>query len=150
MAGYWNQPEATAEVLLPDGWFRTGDVGQVDGDGYLFLLDRLKDTIISGGENIYPAEVEDVLHSHPGVAEVAIIGVPDERWGETPLAVVVRNAGSNVSEADLIAFARTRLAGYKCPSRVEFTDALPRNPTGKVLRRALREPHWAGHERRIN
>ena len=150
MAGYWNQPEATAEALLPDGWFRTGDVGQVDEDGSLFLLDRLKDTIISGGENIYPAEVEDVLHSHPDVAEVAIIGVPDERWGETPLAVVVRNPGSDVSEADLIAFARTHLAGYKCPSRVEFADALPRNPTGKVLRRALREPHWAGHERRIN
>ena len=150
MSGYWNQPEATAEVLLADGWFRTGDVGELDDDGYLFLLDRLKDTIISGGENIYPAEVEDILHSHANVAEAAIVGVPDDRWGETPLAVIVCKPGASSTEAELIAFARTRLASYKCPTRVVFVDALPRNPTGKVLRRSLREPYWADHERRIH
>ena len=150
MKGYWNRPEATAEVLLADGWFRTGDIGDLDIDGYLFLRDRLKDTIISGGENIYPAEVEDAIQWHPDVAAVAVIGVPDDKWGETPRAIVVRVAGSAVTADDLIDFARDRLARYKCPSSVEFVDALPRNATGKVLRRELREPYWAGRERRIN
>jgi acyl-CoA synthetase (AMP-forming)/AMP-acid ligase II len=150
MKGYWKRPEDTAEVLLADGWFRTGDVGELDADGYLFLRDRLKDTIISGGENIYPAEVEDALQWHPDVAEVAVIGVPDEKWGESPRAVVVRTADSSVTGGDLIHFARSRLAGYKCPTAVDFVDALPRNATGKVLRRELREPYWNGHARRIN
>jgi acyl-CoA synthetase (AMP-forming)/AMP-acid ligase II len=150
MAGYWNRPEGTAEVLLHDGWFRTGDVGELDADGYLYLRDRLQDTIISGGENIYPAEVEDALQWHPDVAEVAVIGVPDDKWGETPRAIVVRIGGSAVTADDLIHFARDRVAGYKCPTSVEFVDALPRNATGKVLRRQLREPLWAGHDRRIN
>ncbi len=150
MSGYWNRPDETAEVLLPGGWFRTGDVGVLDADGYLFLRDRLKDTIISGGENVYPAEVEDALQWHPDVARVAIIGVPDDRWGETPLAVVVRAAGSSPTEAELIAFARDRIAHYKCPTRVVFADDLPVNATGKVLRRELREPYWAGRDRRIN
>ena len=150
MKGYWRKPEATAEVLTSDGWFRTGDVGELDPGGYLFLRDRLKDMIISGGENIYPAEVEDALAWHPEVAEVAVIGVPDDEWGETPRGVVVRTAGSNVSADDLIRFARERLAHYKCPTSIEFVDVLPRNATGKVLRRELREIHWAGHERQIN
>jgi long-chain acyl-CoA synthetase len=150
MQGYWRRPQATAEVLTADGWFRTGDVGALDADGYLFLRDRLKDTIISGGENIYPAEIEDALQWHPDVAEVAVIGVPDDGWGETPCAVVVRTSGSAVTAEDLISFARGRLAHYKCPTSIDFVDVLPRNPTGKVLRRELREPHWAGRERRIN
>ena len=150
MKGYWNRPEATAEVLLADGWFRTGDVGELDADGYLFLRDRLKDTIVSGGENIYPAEIEDALQWHPDVVAVAVIGVPDDKWGETPRAIVVRAAGSAVGADELIRFARERLAGYKCPTSVDFVDVLPRNATGKILRRELREPHWAGRERRIN
>jgi long-chain acyl-CoA synthetase len=137
-------------VLLAEGWFRTGDVGELDADGYLFLRDRLKDMIISGGENVYPAEVEDALQWHPDVAEVAVIGVPHDEWGETPRAVVVKRAGSEVTAADLIRFARNRLAHYKCPTSIDFVDALPRNATGKVLRRELRESHWAGRERRIN
>jgi acyl-CoA synthetase (AMP-forming)/AMP-acid ligase II len=150
MQGYWRRPEATAEVLLADGWFRTGDVGELDADGYLFLRDRLKDTIISGGENIYPAEIEEALQWHPDVAEVAVIGVPDDGWGETPCAVVVRTAGSAATAEDLMNFARDRLAHYKCPTSIDFVATLPRNATGKVLRRELREPHWAGRERRIN
>jgi acyl-CoA synthetase (AMP-forming)/AMP-acid ligase II len=141
---------ATAEVLLAEGWFRTGDVGELDADGYLFLRDRLKDMIISGGENVYPAEVEDALQWHPDVAEVAVIGVPDDGWGETPCAVVVRTAGSAATAEDLMNFARDRLAHYKCPTSIDFVATLPRNATGKVLRRELREPHWAGRERRIN
>lgn len=150
MHGYWDKPQATAEVILADGWFRTGDVGELDADGYLFLHDRLKDTIISGGENVYPAEIEDALQWHPDVAEVAVIGVPDDKWGETPRAVVVRTADSAVTADELIHFTRDRLAHYKCPTSVDFVDTLPRNATGKVLRRELREPHWAGRERRIN
>ena len=150
MRGYWNQPAATADAITADGWFRTGDVGVVDADGYLSLLDRLKDTIISGGENIYPAEVEDALHWHPEVADVAVIGIPHDTWGETAHAVVVRTPNSLVDGVTLIAFARERLAHYKCPTSVEFAEALPRNASGKVLRRALREPHWAGRDRRIN
>lgn len=150
MKGYWNRPEATAEVLLDGGWFRTGDVGELDADGYLFLRDRLKDTIISGGENVYPAEVEDALDWHPDVVEVAVIGVPDDKWGETPRAVVVRTASSSLTADDLIRFAHDRLAGYKCPTGIDFVDTLPRNATGKVLRRELREAYWAGRDRRIN
>ena len=150
MTGYWNRPEATAEALLDGGWFATGDVGELDAGGYLFLRDRLKDTIISGGENIYPAEVEDALQWHPDVAEVAVVGVPDDKWGETPRAVVVRKPGAALTAEALISFARDRIAAYKCPTSVDFVDALPRNATGKVLRRELREPYWAGRERRIN
>ncbi len=150
MSGYWNRPEATAEVLFDDGWFRTGDVGELDADGYLFLRDRLRDTIISGGENIYPAEVENAIDWHPEVAEVAVIGVPNEKWGESPRAIVVRTPGSALSEAELMAFVRERLASYKCPVAIDFVDTLPRNATGKVLRRDLREPFWASRERQIN
>jgi acyl-CoA synthetase (AMP-forming)/AMP-acid ligase II len=139
MAGYWNKPEATAEAFV-DGWLRTGDAGRVDDEGYLFLEDRVKDMIISGGENVYPAEVERVLATHPDVAEVAVIGAPHEKWGETVKAVVVAAAGATPEPAELIAYSRERLAHYKCPTIVETIDALPRNPTGKVLKRVLRNP----------
>jgi acyl-CoA synthetase (AMP-forming)/AMP-acid ligase II len=138
MAGYWNMPEATAEAITPDGWLRTGDAGRVDEAGYLYIEDRVKDMIISAGENVYPAEVERVLRQYPDVADVAVIGVPDEKWGETVKAVVVPAAGAAVDEATLIAFARDRLAHYKSPTSVSFVPELPRNPTGKILKRRLR------------
>ncbi|MBN9739134.1 MULTISPECIES: long-chain fatty acid--CoA ligase [unclassified Pseudonocardia] len=137
MGGYWRKPEQTAETLLPGGWLRTGDAGRIDADGYLYIEDRVKDMVITGGENVYPAEVERVLHQHPVVAEVAVIGVPDPKWGETVKAVVVP-VGDGLAAAELIAFARERLAHYKCPTSVDFVEALPRNPTGKILKRELR------------
>jgi acyl-CoA synthetase (AMP-forming)/AMP-acid ligase II len=139
MAGYWDRPEDSAAALTPDGWLRTGDGGYVDGDGYLFLTDRIKDMIVSGGENVYPIEVEEVLAQHPAVADVAVIGTPHERWGETVTALVVARPGVDASADDLVAFARERLAGYKLPRIVEFVDELPRTPTGKVLKRRLRD-----------
>jgi acyl-CoA synthetase (AMP-forming)/AMP-acid ligase II len=137
MAGYWNKPEATADVFV-DGWLRTGDAGRADEEGYLFIEDRVKDMVISGGENVYPAEVERVLVEHPDAADVAVIGVPHAKWGETVHAVVVPTAGSTPDASALISFARSRLAHYKCPTGVTFLDALPRNATGKVLKRELR------------
>ncbi|HEX8802832.1 MAG TPA: AMP-binding protein, partial [Acidimicrobiales bacterium] len=148
MAGYWGKPSATAEAIDADGWFRTGDAGYADADGYLYLHDRVKDMIVSGGENVYPAEVENVLMTHPGVADVAVIGVPDERWGEAVKAIVVP-AGDRPDPAEIVAFARERLAGYKLPKSVDFAEVLPRNPSGKLLKRELREPYWAGVERRV-
>lgn len=145
MKGYHNKPDATAEAITEDGWFRTGDIGRVDDGGYIFVEDRLKDMIISGGENIYSIEVERVLAEHDAVVEVAVIGVPDEKWGEVVKAVVV--VEQEVSEKDLIAFARERLAAYKCPKTIDITDELPRNPTGKVLKKELRKPHWDGRDR---
>jgi long-chain acyl-CoA synthetase len=149
MLGYWNNPEATAEAVTPDGWFRTGDAGYRDAEGYLFLHDRVKDMIVSGGENVYPAEVENALMQHAEVADVAVIGVPDERWGEAVKAIVVAAEGTQPSETELIAFARERLAGYKLPKSVDFATTLPRNPSGKLLKRELREPYWAGVDRRV-
>jgi acyl-CoA synthetase (AMP-forming)/AMP-acid ligase II len=149
MAGYWGRAEATAETLLPDGWLRTGDAGRLDDGGYLYLEDRVKDMIISGGENVYPAEVERVVAEHPAVAEVAVISVPDDKWGEAVKAVVVARPDTSLDEAELIAFSRARLAGYKCPRSVDVVDALPRNPTGKVLKRELRAPYWAGREKQL-
>ena len=140
--GYWGQEEETARTLDADGWLRTGDAGYLDAEGYLFLTDRVKDMIISGGENVYPAEVENALSDHPAVADVAVIGVPDERWGETVKAIVVPRPGATVVAADVIAFARDRLA--------HVVESLPRNPSGKILKRALREPYWQGWARRIN
>ena len=148
MLGYWNNPDATAATLHPDGWLRTGDAGYLD-DGYLYLHDRLKDMIVSGGENVYPAEVENVLMTQPGVADAAVIGVPDERWGEAVKAVIVASPGAELSAEDVIAYARTRLGGFKLPKSVDFVAALPRNPSGKLLKRELREPYWAGTDRRI-
>lgn len=150
MKGYWKLPEETARTLLAGGWLRTGDAGYLDGDGYLFIHDRVKDMIISGGENVYPAEVENALMAHPGVADVAVIGVPSEQWGETPRAFVVRAAGSDVAEEELMEFARARLARYKCPSSIEWRDTLPRNATGKLLKKDLRAPYWEGRERQVN
>ena len=148
MKGYHNKPEATAECITEDGWFRTGDIGRVDEDGYIFVEDRLKDMIISGGENIYSIEVERVLAEHEAVVEVAVIGVPDDKWGEVVKAVVVLEGSLEaVLEADLIAFTRERLAAYKCPKTVDITEELPRNPTGKVLKKELRKPHWEGRGR---
>ncbi|TMD91917.1 MAG: long-chain-fatty-acid--CoA ligase [Chloroflexi bacterium] len=138
MGGYWQRPEATAETLVADGWLRTGDAGRIDAEGYVFLEDRVKDMIISGGENVYPAEVERVLLEHPSIAEAAVIGMAHEKWGETPLAAVVARPGARVDSADVIAFCRARLAHYKCPTSVVTIDALPRNATGKVLKRELR------------
>jgi len=149
MAGYWGRKDATAEAMR-GGWFHTGDAGYIDEEGFIFLKDRVKDVIISGGENIYPAEIEAVLMSHPEILECAVIGVPDPRWGETVKAVVVRRAGAALSGAALIEWSRDRLAGYKRPNSVDFIDALPRNASGKLLKRALREPYWAGYSRRIN
>ena len=149
MKGYWNMPEATADAVTPDGWFKTGDAGYVDADGYVYIHDRVKDMIVSGGENVYPAEVENVLMGHPGIADVAIIGVPHEKWGETAKAVVVKAPDSEVTEDEIIAYAKERLATYKCPTSVDWADVLPRNPSGKILKKDLREPYWEGRERRV-
>jgi long-chain acyl-CoA synthetase len=150
MAGYWNRAEETTKTLIGDGWLRTGDAGLLDADGYLFIQDRIKDMIISGAENIYPAEVESAIYGHADVADVAVIGVPDEIWGEAVKACVVLKPGATPDAASIIAHARTRIAGFKCPKSVDFIDALPRNPSGKILRRALREPYWVGRERQVN
>ena len=150
MKGYWNQPGETAKCILPDGWFRSGDAGYLDADGYLYIHDRVKDMIISGGENIYPAEVENALMSHPDVADVAVIGVPDEKWGETVKAIVVRQPGREVTPESIISYARERLAHYKCPTSVDWADALPRNPSGKLLKKDIRAPYWEGHERFVH
>ncbi|MEQ1755648.1 MAG: long-chain-fatty-acid--CoA ligase [Micropepsaceae bacterium] len=149
MKGYWNKPEATAKSIR-DGWFYTGDAGYFDKEGFLFIHDRVKDMIVSGGENIYPAEVENAVFGHAAVADVAVIGVPDDKWGEAVKAIVVLKPGQAASQEDIIAYTRTRIAGYKLPKSVDFIEALPRNPSGKVLRRELREPYWAGRARRVN
>ncbi len=143
MQGYWRLPEATAEALR-HGWLHTGDAGYLDEDGYLFICDRLKDMIVSGGENIYPAEIEDALHAHPDVADVAVIGVPDERWGEVAKAIVVLRSGRSLAEEELLFFVRDRIARFKVPRSVEFVDALPRNTSGKILKHELRRPYWQG------
>jgi len=144
MKGYWRRPEATAAAIDPEGWFHTGDVGYLDEDGFLYIADRVKDMVITGGENVYPAEVESVLHEHPAVADVAVIGLPDERWGEAVVAVVATHDGTEVTLEDLREFAGERLARYKLPIRVEVVDVLPRNPAGKVLKFELRERFGAG------
>jgi acyl-CoA synthetase (AMP-forming)/AMP-acid ligase II len=149
MKGYYNRPEATAEAIR-DGWFHSGDAGYLDEDGYLYIHDRVKDMIVSGGENVYPAEVESVLFAHDAVADVAVIGVPDERWGEAVKAVVVQAMDADVDEQTLIDFCKGRIAGFKCPRSVDFVEALPRNPTGKILKRELREPYWEGYERQVH
>ena len=148
MKGYWKRDEATAEAIK-DGWFRTGDAGYFDDEGFLYIHDRVKDMIVSGGENVYPAEVENGLFGHPDIADVAVIGVPDEKWGECVKAIIVAKPGTTPNEADIIAYAKTRIAGYKCPKSVDVVEALPRNASGKVLRRQLREPYWEGIERRV-
>jgi fatty-acyl-CoA synthase len=148
-AGYWRQPEDSAKVLV-DGWFHTGDEGRIDPDAHLVISDRKKDVIISGGENVSSVEVEDRLFQHPAVAEAAVIGVPDQRWGETVKALVVLRAGHEVTEAELIEFCRSKLSHYKCPTSVEFRGSLARTATGKLQKFKLRAPYWEGYERRVN
>ena len=139
MKGYWNRPDATAEAIDKEGWFHSGDVGYVDEDGFLFICDRLKDMVISGGENVYPAEVESVLYKHESIAEVAVLGLPDEKWGEAVTAVVALHEGESLTLEELRAFAEPFLAKYKLPLRLHLVDALPRNPAGKVLKFVLKE-----------
>jgi long-chain acyl-CoA synthetase len=139
MKGYWNKPAATAEAIMPGGWLRTGDAAYQDADGYVYMFDRFKDMIISGGENIYPAEVENAMNAHPAVKEVGVIGIPHSRWGETPMAVVVLRDGQTASPTELISFTRDRLAHYKCPTSVRIANELPRNASGKLLKRELRK-----------
>jgi acyl-CoA synthetase (AMP-forming)/AMP-acid ligase II len=142
MLGYWNKPEETAAVLQ-DGWYYSGDAGYMDDEGFIFIVDRLKDMIISGGENVYSAEVENAISLMPGVAEVAVIGIPDPKWGECVHAIIVPRAGANLTAEAVIAHCRTQIAGYKCPRSVEFRDtSLPLSGAGKVLKRELREPFW--------
>jgi acyl-CoA synthetase (AMP-forming)/AMP-acid ligase II len=148
LAGYWNNPEASAEAL-EDGWFHTGDGGSIDDEGHLTVSDRKKDVIITGAENVSSIEVEDTIFTHPAVVEVAVIGVPDEKWGETVKALVVLTDGAAVTEAELIAFCKQRLAGYKAPTSVEFRTAIPRTATGKVQKFKLRAPYWEGRERQV-
>lgn len=150
MLGYWNLPEATAKTMTDDGWIHTGDAGYMDADGYLYIHDRVKDMIISGGENVYPAEVESAIYGHPAVQEVAVIGVPDAKWGETVKAVCVPKPGMTIDEADVIAWARERIAAFKAPRSIDVIEALPRNASGKILRKDLRAPYWEGYERMVN
>ena len=148
MTEYWKKPEATAEAMR-GGWMHTGDAGCVDGEGYLYLQDRVSDMIVSGGENIYPREVEAVLFAHPDIIDSAVIGVPDEKWGETVKAIVVLRDGATATGEQIADFCRGKLAAYKRPRSVEFLAELPRNPSGKVLKRQLREPYWRGRRRRV-
>jgi acyl-CoA synthetase (AMP-forming)/AMP-acid ligase II len=145
MQGYWRQPEATAQVMR-GGWFHTGDMATWTEDGYLLVVDRKKDIIVSGGENISSLEVEKALYAHPGVLELAVIPVPDSRWGEVPKALVVLKPDVKATEEELIDFCRTRIAHYKCPRSVEFVDTLPKTGTGKILKRDLRRKYWQGQE----
>jgi acyl-CoA synthetase (AMP-forming)/AMP-acid ligase II len=149
MRGYWKRPDATREAIDAEGWFRSGDAGYLDDEGYFYIHDRVKDMIVSGGENVYPAEVENALFSHPCVADAAVIGVPDERWGEAVKAMVVLKPGSPATPEEIIAHCKDHIAGYKAPKSIDFVETLPRNPSGKVLRRELRAPFWEGRERMV-
>ena len=146
--GYWEQPEETAKAIV-DGWFHTGDGGRMEGS-YLVISDRKKDVIITGGENVSSIEVEDCLFQHPAVAETAVIGIPDDRWGETIKALVVLEAGKDVTEAELIAWCKEKAAGYKAPTSIEFRDELARTATGKLQKFKLRAPYWEGRDRQVN
>lgn len=150
MLGYWNKPEQTASTLR-QGWVHTGDAGYLDEEGYLFIVDRVKDMIVTGGENVYSAEVESVVSTHPAVAQVAVIGIPDEQWGEAVHALVILKPGASANEAAIIAHCKNAIASYKCPKSVEFrSEPLPLSGAGKVLKRELREPYWADRERQVN
>ena len=148
MLGYWGQPELTAETLR-NGWLHTGDGGRMDEEGYIYVVDRVKDMIISGGENIYPAEIENVLMQHDGIADAAVIGVPSDRWGETVKAIVTR-LDESLTEQAVMEYCRKNLAGYKCPTSVDWMETIPRNPSGKILKVELRKPYWAGKDRQVN
>jgi long-chain acyl-CoA synthetase len=149
MLGYHQRPDATAATLR-HGWVHTGDAGHVDAEGYVFVSDRLKDMICSAGENVYPAEIESVLAAHPAIAEIGVVGAPDERWGEIVHAVVVLRPGAQLALADLQAFARDRLADFKLPRAMSIAQALPRTPSGKIRKAELRAPFWSGRERKVN
>jgi acyl-CoA synthetase (AMP-forming)/AMP-acid ligase II len=149
MEGYWEQPDAT-DIAISDGWFHTGDGGSLDDDHYLTISDRKKDVIISGGENVSSIEVEDAIFQHPEVAEVAVIGIPDDKWGEAVIALVVRTEGSELTAEEVIAWCKERLAGFKCPKRVEFREQLDRTATGKLQKFKLRAPFWEGHTRQVH
>jgi acyl-CoA synthetase (AMP-forming)/AMP-acid ligase II len=150
MTAFWNDPKATAERMV-DGWVKTGDVGYLDANGYLYMIDRVGDMIVSGGFNIYPAELENVLSDHPDVVEVAVFGIPHERWGETPCAVCSVKPGGTVTEAELVRLCEERLGNYKRPGKVVLrTEPLPKTPVGKIKRKELREPFWAGRTRRVS
>jgi acyl-CoA synthetase (AMP-forming)/AMP-acid ligase II len=149
MKGYWNKPDATA-ASIPEGWMRTGDAAYMDEDGYVFIYDRVKDMIVTGAENVYPAEVENALFGHPAIADAAVIGIPNDTWGEAVKAIVVLKPGASPDAADIIAWTRHRIANFKAPKSVDFVDAIPRNLSGKILRRELREPYWKGRNRRVN
>ncbi|MBD2842366.1 long-chain-fatty-acid--CoA ligase [Erythrobacter rubeus] len=148
-AGYWKLPEATASTIDDDGWLHTGDAGIMDDDDYVYIQDRIKDMIISGGENVYPAEVENAIFGHPAIAEVAVIGVPSEKWGEEVKACVVCKAGEEVDEGEIIAYTRERIAAFKAPKSVDVIPEMPRNASGKILRRQLRDPYWQGQDRQV-
>ncbi|WP_395647634.1 fatty acid--CoA ligase [Terricaulis sp.] len=150
MLGYWKQEDETARVIRDGGWVRSGDAGFMDEDGYVFIQDRVKDMIVSGGENVYPAEVENAMHGCPHIAEVAVIGVPDPKWGEAVKAVVVLKAGASEDAQAILDFTRTRIAGFKMPKSIDFVAALPRSATGKILKKELRAPYWAGKDRQVN
>ena len=149
MLGYYKDPEATASVITADGWVRTGDVGYLDEDGFLFLVDRSKDMIVSGGENVFPGEIEDALSQHPAVNECAVFGIPDERWGEVPAAHVVLESGSEADEETLIVFVAERIARHKRPRHIRFVDRMPKTPVGKIQKNLIRAPYWSGRERVI-
>jgi len=150
MQGYWNKPEQTADALR-HGWYHSGDLGCMNAQGYIFLVDRAKDMIISGGENVYSTEVEEVLYKHPAVLEAAVFGVPDATWGEAVHAVVVPRPEYKVDPSSLIAFCREHIAGYKVPKQIDLrSDPLPKSGPGKVLKRELRAPFWASHTTQIN
>jgi acyl-CoA synthetase (AMP-forming)/AMP-acid ligase II len=150
MAGYWNRPEATAEAITPDGWLKTGDAGYRNAEGYVFVHDRVKDMIVSGGFNIFPREVEDVLATHDAVAQAAVVGVPDDRWGEAVKAVVVLRPGADVTADELIAMVRDRKGSHHAPKTIDFTDSIPLSPLGKPDKKALRARYWEGSERLVN
>jgi long-chain acyl-CoA synthetase len=150
MPGYWNRPEETAKVLTPDGWYRTGDLASVDEGGYLFIVDRAKDMIVSGGENVYTTEVENALAGHPAVLELAVFGVPHDQWGEAVHAEVVLKPGHTATEPELIAHCRESIAGFKVPRTIAIRqEALPKSGAGKILKRDIRAPYWAGRERAV-
>ena len=148
MPGYWNRPSETAQAFTEDGWYRTGDLGSIDAGGYVFLVDRAKDMIVSGGENVYTTEVENALAGHPAVLELAVFGVPDERWGEAVHAAVVLKTGATATEEELIAHCRRSIGGFKVPRAITIRDEpLPKSAAGKILKRELRAPYWDGHDR---
>ena len=149
MTGYWDDDMKTKKVLTSDGWLHTGDMGYYDDKGFIYLVDRKKDMIVSGGENVYPREVEEVLYRHTSIEEAAVIGIPDPYWVERVHALVVLKKGAHATEEEIIGSCKEHLAHYKAPKSVEFVDSLPKNPQGKILKRELRERYWAGQDRRV-